>query len=147
MSRKRTCAISSSISFLTSAGIPIQSRHVRHCRDSQQRSRPSRSMIGNRPSQLAHCHPIHLFFVDSIVPVVQRKEQGFPKPLMWVRFPPGTHTRNNIVYVCDLVVRFFGSLEARNRTIGSRTSVLTRRGRTLIAIDKEHSKMPAHDEA
>jgi hypothetical protein len=27
---------------------------------------------------------------SSIVPVVQRIERWFPKPVMWVRFPPGT---------------------------------------------------------
>jgi hypothetical protein len=37
-------------------------------------------MIGDRSEQLAHTRSIRVFFVDSMVPVVQRKEQGFPKP-------------------------------------------------------------------
>src|SRR6266481_1293971 len=80
MSMNRTCAISSWISFLTSAGIPIYLDMYATEETSQQRSRPSRSIIWDRAEQLAHCHPIHLFFVDSTVTVVQRKERRFPNP-------------------------------------------------------------------
>src|ERR1700745_1184616 len=80
MSMNRTCAISSWISFLTSAGIPIYLDMYATEETSQQRSQPSRSIIWDRAEQLAHCRPIHLFFVDSVVPVVQRIERWFPNP-------------------------------------------------------------------
>ena len=79
MSMNKTWAISSWISFLTSAGIPIYLDMYATEETSQQRSRPSRSIIWDRAEQLAHCHPIHLFFLRSRVPVVQRREQGFLK--------------------------------------------------------------------
>ena len=86
MSRKRTCAISSSISFFTSPGIPI---HL----DTFATEEPLNNALNRREqsfgialSKLAHRHPIHLFFVDSMVPVVQRKERRSPKT---ARLPSG----------------------------------------------------------
>src|SRR5437899_8586327 len=96
MSMNSTCAISSWISFLTSAGILVHLDMFATPETLKQRSRPSRSMIGDRPSQLAHCHPTHLFFLDSTVPVVQRKEQLFPKTRLSFH-----HTSSAIVSVTD----------------------------------------------
>ena len=38
-----------------------------------------REMVANQNEQLAHIHLIRVFFLELFVPVVQRKEQGFPK--------------------------------------------------------------------
>jgi hypothetical protein len=47
-----------------------------------------------------HCQSAirNLQSVNPFVPVVQRIERRFPKPLMWVRFPPGTYS----VLLCAL---------------------------------------------
>src|SRR5213596_2737392 len=83
MSRKRTCAISSSISFLTSSAIsihtemPSQGYSQAGCRQSSAKLAP-REIAPHRKGVL----PISIQSVYSfqiIVPVVQRIEQGFPK--------------------------------------------------------------------
>ena len=89
-------------------------RHVRQRRVSQQGSRPSRSKIGDRiaTEQLAHCHPIHLFFVDSMVPVVQRKERGFPKTK-----PAFHHTSSAVVSTTQTAFCYYFALEASSSQV------------------------------
>jgi len=38
-----------------------------------------RGMVADQDEQLAHIRLIRVFFLEWLVPVVQRKEQGFPK--------------------------------------------------------------------
>ena len=38
-----------------------------------------REMVADQDEQLAHIRLIRVFFFELLVPVVQRKEQGFPK--------------------------------------------------------------------
>jgi hypothetical protein len=53
--------------------------------DNSTSRRPSRTklavqgMVAGRIEQLAQLHLIRVFFLDVSVPVVQRREQGFPK--------------------------------------------------------------------
>src|SRR5436853_7920423 len=84
MSVNNTCAISSSISFLISAAIwiymemPSQGYSQAGCRESSAKLAP-REIAGRRKGVL----PISIQSVYSfqiVVPVVQRIEQGFPKP-------------------------------------------------------------------
>src|SRR5438552_13575441 len=100
MSMNKTWAISSWISFLTSAGIPIYLDMYATVETSQQRSRPSRSIIWDRAEQLAHCHPTRLFFLRLRVPVVQRREQGFPKTKVAFH-----HTSSAVVSITQTTLR------------------------------------------
>src|SRR6266446_2570968 len=86
MSRNRTCAISSSISFLISAAIwihmemPSQGYSQAGCRESSAKLAP-REIAPHRKGVF----PISIQSVYSfqiIVPVVQRIKQGFPKGKM-----------------------------------------------------------------
>src|SRR6266550_64483 len=97
MSRKRTCAISSSISFLTSAGIPIyldtfateETLNNALARRDQTWLESSATVISLRLSPAVEQLAIFTFAFEignqrskignCAVPVVQRKEQGFPK--------------------------------------------------------------------
>ena len=84
MSVNNTCAISSSISFLISAAIWIHMEtpvtEILSVRPStvESKARRRENRRGPQP-HLAHLNSIRLLFRLVSVPVVQRKEQGFPK--------------------------------------------------------------------
>src|SRR5437588_9715380 len=85
MSRKRTCAISSSISFCNFGGHVVKlsenkaNQQLWFCLTVQLKTHACQVCAHPR-SQFAHSYAIVVFFFDFSVPVVQRTEQGFPNP-------------------------------------------------------------------
>jgi hypothetical protein len=51
-------------------------------------------MIADRAEPVAHLHSIRVLFPDLSVPVVQRKEQGFPNPIGFPRVKETNSVQN-----------------------------------------------------